>query len=219
MVLNYPDGRLYSDDIPKKPAKQVRTTSPAQKIVTGQKKTNFANRGMRFEEAINDSNAYYLSRNLAVIHKKPTPIQIVQVDYPRRSAAVIKEAYFKEASTTDYNGVYKGYYVDFEAKETKNKTSFPLKNFHQHQIAHMNACRNQGGIAFVLLWFSQLQRCFFMASETLDRHWQAQTKKKSIPIDVIEAQSIEITPGIAPRVPYLSALDHYIALKEQKNDN
>ena len=46
---------------------------------------NFANRGMSFEKMINESNNYYLSRGLAVIHKKPTPIQIVKVDYPHRS--------------------------------------------------------------------------------------------------------------------------------------
>ena len=92
---------------------------------------------MTLEEDLNDTNEYYRDRKIAVIHKKPTPVQIVQVDYPRRSAAVIKEAYFKQASTTDYNGVYKGKYIDFEAKETQNPTSFPLKNFHQHQIQHM----------------------------------------------------------------------------------
>ena len=77
---------------------------------------DFANRGMTFEKMINESNQYYLSRGLAVIHKKPTPIQIVKVDYPRRSRAKIVEAYFRQASTTDYSGVYKGRYIDFEAK-------------------------------------------------------------------------------------------------------
>ncbi len=84
---------------------------------------------MTLEEDLNETNEYYRERKIAVIHKKPTPIQIVQVDYPNRSAAVIKEAYFKLASTTDYNGVYKGKYIDFEAKETQNTTSFPLKKF------------------------------------------------------------------------------------------
>ena len=91
---------------------------------------NFANRGMSFEAAINETNNYYLSRDIAVIHKKPTPIQIVKVDYPKRSRAKIVEAYFRQASTTDYSGVYKGRYIDFEAKETRQKTSMPLKNFH-----------------------------------------------------------------------------------------
>ena len=48
---------------------------------------DFANRGMTFEKMINDTNDYYLSRGLAVIHKKPTPVQIVKVDYPKRSRA------------------------------------------------------------------------------------------------------------------------------------
>ena len=82
---------------------------------------------------------------------KPTPVQIVQVDYPKRSAAVIKEAYFKQSSTTDYNGVYKGRYIDFEAKETKSRTSFPLQNFHDHQIEHMKQVVAQDGICFVII--------------------------------------------------------------------
>ena len=42
---------------------------------------NFANRGMSFEKMINATNDYYLSHGIAVIHKKPTPVQIVRVDY------------------------------------------------------------------------------------------------------------------------------------------
>lgn len=98
-----------------------------QKVSSVQKqnKVDFANRGMSFEAAINATNDYYLSRQIAVIHKKPTPVQIVKVDYPKRSRAKIVEAYFRQASTTDYCGVYKGHYVDFEAKETRQKQLCP----------------------------------------------------------------------------------------------
>ena len=111
-------------------------------------RVDFANRGMSFESAINATNDYYLSRGLAVIHKKPTPVQIVKVDYPKRSREKIVEAYFRQASTTDYSGVYKGYYIDFEAKETRQKTAMPMKNFHAHQIEHMSQVISQDGICF-----------------------------------------------------------------------
>ena len=67
-----------------------------------------------------------------------------------RSAAVIKEAYFKQSSTTDYNGIYKGRYIDFEAKETK-QNGISLQNFHDHQIEHMKQVVRQDGICFVII--------------------------------------------------------------------
>ena len=102
-----------------------------------EKPKSFSNRGMSLENDINASNQYYLTNDIAVIFKKPTPIQIVKVDYPKRSAAKITDAYFEKQSTTDYNGVYKGRYIDFEAKSTKNSTSFPLANISSHQIEHL----------------------------------------------------------------------------------
>ncbi|MHC9000657.1 Holliday junction resolvase RecU [Enterococcus bulliens] len=200
MVFRYPNGQ---------PAYVPTSSIPSKK-----RKPNFANRGMVLEEAINTTNRYYAQRNLAVVHKKPTPIQIVAVDYPKRSAAVIKEAYFKEASTTDYNGVYRGYYLDFEAKETKNKTSFPLKNFHQHQIDHIRACLAQQGICFVLLWFSSLERCFFLDGETLLTQWTS-TTRQSLPLALLEEKGIELQLGFAPQIPYLLGVDQYLQTKEQ----
>lgn len=193
--IKYPNGREFN-----------QPTQPSKK-----KPVNFANRGMTFEAEINQTNQYYLDRNIAVIHKKPTPVQIVKVDYPKRSAAVIKEAYFKEASTTDYNGIYKGRYIDFEAKETKNKTSFPLINFHQHQITHMENCLNQQGIVFVLMSFSTNKSYFLVPAELIIDYWnkQQQNGRKSIPLEAINTHGYEIIPGYAPRIPYLSILDQH----------
>lgn len=184
------------------------------------KPIDFANRGMSFEAEINQTNQYYLDRNIAVIHKKPTPVQIVKVDYPKRSAAVIKEAYFKEASTTDYNGIYNGRYIDFEAKETKNKTSFPLSNFHEHQIIHMENCLNQKGIVFVLLFFSSNKEYFLVPSQLVISYWknQSQNGRKSIPLKVIKEHGYEIIPGYAPRIPYLQILDQHFFKGDYSHD-
>lgn len=164
---------------------------------------------MTLEEDLNETNVYYLDRGIAVIHKKPTPVQIVQVDYPRRSAAVIKEAYFKQASTTDYNGIYRGKYIDFEAKETQNPTSFPLKNFHEHQIRHMEAVLKQGGICFVILRFTIYEQVYLLKAEDLLTFWNRMKNggRKSITKEEIEQKAYYIPLGFQPRIDYIKIID------------
>jgi len=175
------------------------------------KKTNkvFSNRGMTLEEDINTTNKYYLRENKAVIHKKPTPVQIVNVNYPRRSAAVITEAYFKQASTTDYNGIYRGKYIDFEAKETNNKTRFPLANIHDHQIRHMQSIVDHGGICFVIIRFSTFDETYLMTAEKLFSYWYNKwdSGKKSITYEEICNHSYFIPFHYQARVNYLSIVD------------
>ena len=108
------------------------------------KEIDHKNRGMTLEGELNDSNLYYQETEKAFIYKKPTPIKITKVDYPSRDKAVIKEAFFTIPSTTDYNGLYKGKYIDFEAKETKSKTAFSLSNIHPHQIKHLENINKNG---------------------------------------------------------------------------
>ncbi|WP_413380595.1 Holliday junction resolvase RecU [Alkalihalobacillus sp. 1P02AB] len=196
MTIRYPNGKVFKRE----------TTVKKQRKAN---ETTYSNRGMSLEEDINETNEYYLQVKKAVIHKKPTPVQIVQVDYPKRSAAVIKEAYFKQASTTDYNGVYKGRYIDFEAKETKNKTSFPLQNFHDHQIQHMQAVLAQEGIAFILIRFSITDQVFLLDASYLITCYLAQKNgRKSIPKKEIEKYGHLVKIGYQPRIDYLTIVEH-----------
>ena len=166
----------------------------------------YANRGMNLEEAINITNNYYLENEIAVIHKKPTPIQIVKMDYT--GGARIVDAYFKSPSTTDYNGIYKGKYIDFEAKETQNKTSFPFHNIGEHQIKHLDAVLKQGAIAFVIISFTKLDEIYFLDAKYVIDYYH-NSDRKSIPYSFIQEKGHLIKQGYFTRVDYLEIIDKY----------
>jgi len=166
---------------------------------------NYGNRGMTLESDLNDTNNYYLEKNIAVIYKKPTPIQVVETNYEK-----ITKAYFKQPSTTDYNGIYKGYYIDFEAKETTSKTSFPLSNIHNHQIIHLKKIIEHGGIGFLIVRFTRLDKTYLLFAEDL-LDFLDKTKKKSIPLSFFEEKGFEIEFKLNPRIDYLSIV------KKEKN--
>ena len=178
------------------PIKKTKTT----------KFNNQANRGMGLEEMVNQSNTYYLNMDKAVIYKKPTPVQIVHVDYPMRSKAVITEAYYKIPSTTDYNGVYKGYYIDFECKENHNKTIFPLRNIHPHQIKHLINIEKHRGIGFLIVYWAHQNEYYLLTIKTLTKFID-ENERKSIPYEVFKKEGILIKEGYLPRLDYLAAVD------------
>lgn len=173
-----------------------------------QKNIKKANLGMILEEMINESNIFYLDQNRAVIHKKPTPVQIVKVSYPNREHAVITEAYYKTPSTTDYNGIYRGKYIDFEAKETNSTTSFSLANIHYHQIEHLKNITNHGGIGFLIIYFKAFDEFYLLKFEDLYPYWlKKETERKSIPYKDIKEKGKLIKVSYLPRLCYLDVLD------------
>lgn len=165
-----------------------------------------SNRGMNLEQDLNDSNNYYLVNDIAVIYKKPTPITINKVDYKSRVDAVIKEAHFKIPSTTDYNGIYKGMYIDFEAKETKSTTSFPLNNIHNHQIEHLKKIYKHDGIGFIIVRFTKLNKTYLLFIEDLINFLNTY-ERVSIPISYFDEFGHIIKEGLNPRLDYLKILD------------
>ena len=174
--------------------------------MTQNKDVYYGNRGMTLENDLNETNNFYLIHDIAVVHKKPTPITINRVDYKSRNDAIIKEARFKIPSTTDYNGIYKGRYIDFEAKETKNKTSFPLSNIHKHQIEHLKSIIKHGGIAFLIVRFITYNKTYYLDAKEL-MAFLNNNDRKSIPIEFFEEKGYIIPDKYNPRVDYIKIID------------
>lgn len=195
MKINYPNGKSY-------------TPSTNTGASNSSKTVSYSKRGMRLEDDLNETNRYYLTHNIAVVHKKPTPIRIVNVRYPSRAQAVITEAYFSQASTTDYNGVYLGKHLDFEAKETTNTSSFPLKNFHEHQVKHMLQVQQQGGIAFVIIRFTSVNINYLLDISQLAFYWQRELNngRKSISLSELETTGHVVNSGYHPRLDYIATV-------------
>lgn len=183
-------------------------------IFKQQKTVNYGNRGMELERDINETNQYYLNNDIAVIYKKPTPITITKVNYHSRKDAIITEAYFKTPSTTDYNGIYKEKYIDFEAKQT-NLSYFPLRNIHKHQINHLKKIIEHGGIGFLIVYFASLKKIYYLDGNKLFEYLET-TNKKTIPITYFEKEGYCIKYKIQPRIDYLSIVENLYFKGEEK---
>ena len=167
------------------------------------KQINYKNRGMNLENDLNITNKYYIDNNIAYIYKKPTPIKLVKVDYKKGK---ITEAYFSMPSTTDYNGIYKGKYIDYEAKETNNIKGFPLINIHEHQITHIRNIYKENGICFLIVRFTKLNVTYLLMAK--DFLWYIDNNKKSyIPKEYFMEKGYLIKDKFIPRVDYLEIID------------
>lgn len=175
-------------------------------------KISYANRGMDLEYLINEANKYYLDNDLAVIYKKPTPIKISKVNYSSGKPEVVK-GLFNQKSTLDYVGLYKGRYLDFDAKKTLSKTSFPLENIHNHQINHIRNILKHGGIAFLIIEISQ--EVYLFTGEVLINFIDNE-KRKSIPYDYIKDNGYLISYTYQPVIDYLKVIDE-IYFKEKRS--
>lgn len=124
-------------------------------------------RGSTLEELINRSNDSYREKKLALIQKVPTPITPIAIDKESRHITL---AYFDQKSTVDYIGAVQGIPVCFDAKECSANT-FPLQNIHPHQIAFMEEFEQQGGVAFIILSYTQKNEIYYMPFDEIKKFW------------------------------------------------
>lgn len=166
----------------------------------------YGNRGMVLEADINATNDFYQIHDIAIIRKLPTPITIKKVNYISPKEVKISDAWFQKKSTTDYNGIYRGRYIDFEAKETKSKKYFPLSNIHEHQIKHIESIIRHGGIAFLIISFVCYNEIYFLNGPDFISFIK-NNDRKSIPYLYFKQKGHKIKLNYNPRLDYLKIID------------
>ena len=124
-------------------------------------------RGSTLEELINRTNELYREKNLGLVQKIPTPITPVKID---KENGNISLAYFDKDSTVDYIGVIQGVPVCFDAKECSSQT-FALQNIHEHQIQFMKEFEEQGGISFIILYFTSKEEMYYLPFSDIMFFW------------------------------------------------
>ena len=157
-------------------------------------------RGSTLEDMINMTNINYREKNLALIQKIPTPITPVRIDQESRHITL---AYFDKQSTVDYIGTVQGIPICFDAKECAVKT-FPMTNIHEHQIKFMEDFEKQGGISFIILFFTSLNETYYIPFQDIKRFYERSISggRKSFTYDEINKDyRLNAAPG---------ALIHYL---------
>lgn len=160
------------------------------------------NRGLYFEEWIDQSNAVYEAKGLALIKKIPTPWQVQRKYNPYQKNYQIAFAYPKQKSTVDFGGTAKKFSVWFDAKVTRLKMSFPLKNIHAHQVDYLKQVQKHGGKAFFLIHAEIPAKTWLLWIDQL-LEFMDKAERKSIPFDWFESHCEEVKSAQGLVLDYL----------------
>lgn len=152
------------------------------------KKSSYANRGMKLEKLIDETNKHYKKYGIADIRKVPTPIKIISnvrgkiTGFPTNGEWV------------DYVGVSYDKTLVFDGKETSSDTSFPLSNIHNHQYELLESWDYYGAECFLIVNFTGLKRYFYLPFSYLKFSWERMNNggRKSIPLLEFENNAKEI---------------------------
>lgn len=171
-------------------------------------------RGSTLEDLINRTNEKYLENGLALIQKIPTPITPINIDKENRHITL---AYFDQKSTVDYIGAVQGIPVCFDAKECAVDT-FSLQNIHEHQVEFMVNFEKQGGIAFLIIYYSHKDLFYYLNLEQLLVFWKRAKDggRKSFRFDELDPK-FEMPKKHGILVPYLDMLNLDLEQREERN--
>lgn len=167
------------------------------------------NRGMAFEMLINLSNEMYQRGGVALINKRPTPVKVI-----KSKGSQVINGFYEAKSTVDYDGVYKGRAIAFEAKSTEKDTRFDLKNIAQHQLDYLEKAEKMGAICFFLIEFSKDKSVFAVPLSIIQSYVRMSHQpkgKKSIPRADFDIYGYLVEQTERAPVDYLQYIDEAVA--------
>lgn len=166
---------------------------------------SYANRGMSLETLVNHANEVYMQGGKAVMFKVPTPTKVLYKNYNGYRMPI--KAFHESKAWLDYVGVVNGIAVTFDAKETKNKTNFPLSNIKHHQIQAMDQWNKCGGKSFLVVSFKTMNETYLIPSSIVLYLYKLSLRggRKSIPYKRFKTDAIRIHSGNHTYLDWLSA--------------
>ena len=172
-------------------------------------------RGSTLEDLVNQTILQLREDNLALIQKIPTPIKPMNID---RETRHITLAYFDQKSTVDYIGAVQGSPVCFDAKECAVDT-FALQNLHAHQVDFMTAFEKQGGVSFLLIYYTGRHMCYYLRYQEMMRFWKRMEEggPKSFRFEELSSPYFVPSSG-GTALHYLKCLDKDLRERSEKSD-
>ena len=104
--------------------------------------------------------------------------------------------------------------VCFDAKECRVDT-FPLQNVHEHQLDFMRKFEGQGGISFLLIYYTAREELYYMRYEQIRKFWEraCQGGRKSIRFEELEPDwFFSLKQGYF--VPYLDMIQKDLDMRD-----
>ena len=167
-------------------------------------------RGATLEDLINRTKELYKEHGLCLVQKIPTPITPIRMNSDHTQITL---AYFDQKSTVDYIGAVQGIPVCFAATDCAVDT-FSLANIHEHQMNFMEEFEKQGGISFIIIYYSHIERFCYVRFAKLKEFWDRMNSggRKSFRQEELE-EGFDLKSHEGIFVPYLDGIKKDLTLR------
>ena len=132
--------------------------------------------GAKFENKLTKQFEEYRKEKKAYIFKIPTEFVVL-----RKGAKIISAYPKKQSPCLDYIGILpNGKSIVFEAKTTKNTSSFPLKNIKPYQFELIKEINHYVDCVFFIIEFRELNETYLVSGNAI-LDFKENNERKSIP--------------------------------------